>query len=86
MSINGLTDGGALPAIEAMARFTAARQRLIASNVANLDTPGYTPLDADPKAFQAMMTPPQLNAQTDRTLIFAAADTDSSPPKISFFS
>ena len=28
MSINGLTDGGALPAIEAMARFTAARQRL----------------------------------------------------------
>ncbi|MEC8558885.1 MAG: flagellar basal body protein [Planctomycetota bacterium] len=55
MSINGLTDGGALPAIEAMARFTAARQRLIASNVANLDTPGYTPLDADPKACQAQM-------------------------------
>ena len=55
MSINGLTDGGALPAIEAMARFTAARQRLIASNVANLDTPGFTPLDADPEAFQAQM-------------------------------
>ncbi|MEE2681220.1 MAG: flagellar basal body protein [Planctomycetota bacterium] len=55
MSINGLTDSGALPAIEAMARFTAARQRLIANNVANLDTPGYSPMDADPRAFQAQM-------------------------------
>ena len=55
MSINGLTDGGALPAIEALAKFTAARQRLIANNVANLDTPGFTPLDADPAAFQAQM-------------------------------
>ncbi|MCH2145823.1 MAG: flagellar basal body protein [Phycisphaerales bacterium] len=55
MSIQGLTDGGAIPALEAMARFSAARQRLIADNVANLDTPGYTPLDADPEAFQAQM-------------------------------
>ena len=55
MGINGLTDGGALPAIEAMARFTAARQRLIANNVANLDTPGFSPMDADPEAFQAQI-------------------------------
>ena len=55
MSIQGLTDGGALPALEAMARFSAARQRLIADNVANIDTPGYKPLDADPKAFQAQV-------------------------------
>ena len=55
MGINGLTDSGALPAIEAMARFTAARQRLIANNVANLDTPNYSPMDADPEAFQAQM-------------------------------
>ena len=55
MSIQGLTDGGAIPALEAMARFSAARQRLIADNVANLDTPGYQPLDADPKAFQAQI-------------------------------
>ena len=55
MPLNGLTDGGALPAIEALARFTAARQRLIAGNVANMDTPGYTPMDADPKAFQAQI-------------------------------
>jgi flagellar basal-body rod protein FlgB len=52
MSIQGLTDGGAMPALEAMARFTAARQRLIANNVANMDTPGFKPIDADPKAFQ----------------------------------
>jgi flagellar basal-body rod protein FlgB len=55
MPLNGLTDGGALPAIEALARFTAARQRLIAGNVANMDTPGYVPMDADPKAFQAQI-------------------------------
>lgn len=55
MSIKGLTDGGAIPALEAMARFTAARQRLIADNVANLDTPGYRALDADPEAFQAQI-------------------------------
>ena len=55
MSIQGLTDGGAIPALEAMARFSAARQRLIADNVANIDTPGFTPMDADPKAFQAQM-------------------------------
>ena len=55
MSIKGLTDGGALPALEAMAKFTAARQRLIANNVANLDTPGYKPIDADPQAFQSQM-------------------------------
>jgi hypothetical protein len=30
MSMQGLTDGGAIPALEAMARFSAARQRLIA--------------------------------------------------------
>jgi flagellar basal-body rod protein FlgB len=55
MGINGLTDSGALPAIEAMARFAAARQRMIANNVANLDTPGFSPMDADPEAFQAQM-------------------------------
>jgi len=55
MTINGLTDGGALPALEAMARFTAARQRLIANNVANMGTPGFKPVDADPRAFQAQM-------------------------------
>lgn len=55
MSIKGLTDGGALPALEAMARFTAARQRLIANNVANINTPGFQPVDADPKAFQAQI-------------------------------
>ena len=55
MSIQGLTDGGAIPALEAMARFSAARPRLIADNVANLDTPGFQPLDVDPQAFQAQI-------------------------------
>ena len=34
-------------------RFTAQRQRLLAHNIANLDTPNFTQLDASPKSFQA---------------------------------
>jgi flagellar basal-body rod protein FlgB len=55
MAIQGITDGGAIPALEAMVQFSGMRQRLIANNVANLDTPGYTPVDADPRAFQAQI-------------------------------
>lgn len=38
-------DGGSLPALEAILRFTAARHKAIASNIANADTPGYRAVD-----------------------------------------
>ena len=50
-----IDSAGALPALEKMIRFAAGRHQLIAHNVANLETPGYQPLDVDPTAFQTQL-------------------------------
>jgi flagellar basal-body rod protein FlgB len=55
MDINHLTNSGALPALEMTVRFAGQRHRLIAHNVANIDTPDFRPLDASPSAFQEML-------------------------------
>lgn len=52
MFIQELTNSGAIPSLELMARFAGARQRVIAHNVANLDTPDFRPLDVSPREFQ----------------------------------
>jgi flagellar basal-body rod protein FlgB len=53
--IDGLTNTGALPALERMVQFSGQRHRLIANNIANLDTPGYRPVDVAPAEFQQAM-------------------------------
>lgn len=50
--INDLSTAGALPALEKMFLFSGQRQRLIAQNIANIDTPGYQGVDVDPQSFQ----------------------------------
>ncbi len=50
--IDGVTNGGALPVLERMIQFSSQRQRLIANNIANFDTPGYRPVDVSVEAFQ----------------------------------
>lgn len=50
--IQGLSSDGAMPVLEAMIRFAGTRQRLIAHNVANIDTPDFRVIDADPRNFQ----------------------------------
>ena len=50
--ISDLSTAGALPALEKMFLFSGQRQRLIAQNIANIDTPNYQGVDADPVAFQ----------------------------------
>ncbi|MCA9275505.1 MAG: hypothetical protein KDA29_05725 [Phycisphaerales bacterium] len=50
--ITDLATAGAMPALEKMFLFAGQRQRLIAQNIANIDTPNYQGVDADPKAFQ----------------------------------
>ncbi len=50
--ISDLSNAGALPALEKMFLFSGQRQRLIAQNIANIDTPNYQGVDADPRAFQ----------------------------------
>lgn len=41
--------------MEATIRFAGARQRLIASDIANIDTPDYRTRDVDPRGFQAAL-------------------------------
>ncbi len=41
-----------VPALEKMLAFTEARQRMLAENVANVDTPGYRTKHLDAVAFQ----------------------------------
>jgi flagellar basal-body rod protein FlgB len=52
MMIDELSTAGAIPVLEMTLRFAGARQRIIAHNIANLDTPGFRPADASPQAFQ----------------------------------
>lgn len=51
--LDQLNTAGALPALEKTIRFAAARHTLISHNIANLETPGFQPLDVDPTSFQA---------------------------------
>lgn len=50
--IHGLVNGGALPALQRLAEFTEARHKVLAHNVANVDTPYFKPLDLEPQRFQ----------------------------------
>lgn len=50
--LSNVTDGGAIPALTKMLVFNEARLKMIAENVANLQTPGYRAKQLDPKAFQ----------------------------------
>jgi flagellar basal-body rod protein FlgB len=50
--ITDLVQGGAIPVLEMSVRFAAQRQRLIAHNIANIDTPDFQPRDVSVKDFQ----------------------------------
>lgn len=47
-----LTAGGAIPLLEKTLAFAEARQRMLATNIANLTTPGYRAKQLDVAAFQ----------------------------------
>src|SRR5437016_2121955 len=55
MFIERLLNEGNAPLLEQMLRFTAARHRLLAENVANVDTPGYRQKDLSTEKFQSML-------------------------------
>ena len=50
--LSNVTDGGSTPALVKTLVFNEARLKMIAENVANLQTPGYRAKQLDPKAFQ----------------------------------
>lgn len=47
-----LSNSGAIPALESMVRFAAQRQKMLANNIANLNTPGYLQQDVSIGGFQ----------------------------------
>lgn len=55
MLIDQVTNAGAIPALAAGVQFAARRQDILAHNVANLSTPDFRPMDADPRAFQSLL-------------------------------
>lgn len=55
MLIGDLQNAGAMPAAEMLLKFAGQRQRVIAHNIANIDTPNFQMKDVDPKAFQEML-------------------------------
>jgi flagellar basal-body rod protein FlgB len=55
MFIDRMINDGNGPLLEQWLKFTEARHRLIAENVANLSTPGYQTKDLDANKFQGML-------------------------------
>jgi len=53
--IKGLFDTGAMPVLERVSQFTAARHELIAHNIANISVPNYVPRNASVASFQASL-------------------------------
>jgi flagellar basal-body rod protein FlgB len=53
--IGELTNSGDIPVLTRVLQFTAQRQRLLASNIANLTTPDYIPRDVSTSAFQGVL-------------------------------
>ncbi|MGE5609849.1 MAG: flagellar basal body rod protein FlgB [Bacillota bacterium] len=52
MFIDRLLSQGNVPLLEQVVQFTSVRHRLIAENIANVDTPGYRQKDLSVSAFQ----------------------------------
>jgi flagellar basal-body rod protein FlgB len=55
MFIDRLLNQGNTPLVEQAVRFSAARQKLLAENVANASTPGYQQKDLSVEKFQEML-------------------------------
>jgi flagellar basal-body rod protein FlgB len=53
--LNRLFNGASLSASEAMLRFASARQKVLAANIANVDTVGYRTRDLSESDFQRQL-------------------------------
>ena len=45
-----------MPAAEMLLKFAGQRQKIIAHNIANIDTPNFVQQDVDPQGFQQMLS------------------------------
>lgn len=53
--LSELFESGAMPVLEMSLRFAGQRQKLIAHNIANIDTPGFIPADVSVDGFRKML-------------------------------
>jgi flagellar basal-body rod protein FlgB len=53
--IDRLFNGGNIPLLEKMVKFTQARERVLAEDIVNLSTPNYQPKDLNQAKFQQML-------------------------------
>jgi len=53
--LSSVSGGGAIPMLEKTLAFTEARHRMLATNIANVTTPGYRAKQLDYGAFQAAL-------------------------------
>jgi flagellar basal-body rod protein FlgB len=56
MFLEQLDTAGSLPALEATMRYASQRQKLLAHNIANLETPDFRPVDVSPDHFQRVLS------------------------------
>lgn len=61
--LTDITNGGALPMLEKTLAFTEARNKVIATNIANVLTPGYREKQLDVSAFQKALRTAQENRE-----------------------
>jgi flagellar basal-body rod protein FlgB len=64
MFIDNMINQSGAPLLEQVLQFTAARHKLIAENMANIDVPGYLQKDLDIHRFQEMLSSAVENGQT----------------------
>ncbi len=55
MFIRELATADAIPSLEATIQFASARQRILAHNIANIDTPDFIQKDVPPAEFQTLL-------------------------------
>ncbi len=55
MLANDVLNSGAIPTLEAILRFSGARQRILQHNVANMTTPNFIPRDVSVSGFQEQL-------------------------------
>jgi flagellar basal-body rod protein FlgB len=55
MLLDDVTNSGSIPLLEKTLAFAEARQKMIATNIANIMTPGYRTKQLDVKGFQAAL-------------------------------
>jgi flagellar basal-body rod protein FlgB len=66
--LNGILGSKAISALEQMGAFTEARQKVIAENIANVDTPGYQHKQVGLESFQQALSQAMQAGASDQPL------------------